>query len=105
MWESISGLKSTKEPEPINEAVVAGLTSTQLVGPSGERIVVILTNDGTDTVYLKLGNAPAVINSSLRMLPGQSFQIDKDFPWVGAVHGICATTASNVVITGLNLVR
>ncbi len=105
MYRSISGLVSNRDPSPINDAVVAGTTSTQLIGPSGERIVVILVNDGTDTIYLKLGNPPAVINSSLRILPGQGFQLDKDFPWTGAIQGIVATTPSNVVISGLDLVR
>lgn len=105
MYRSINGLTSERDPEPVNTAVVAGATSTQLLSPTGERIIAILTNDGVDTVYLKLGNPPAVVNSSLRILPGQSFQIDKDFPWTGAVQGIVATTPSNVIITGLNLVR
>lgn len=105
MFESITGLKSNKEPDPINTAVVAGATTTPLLSPNGELIVALLTNDGVDTVYLKLGRPPAVLNSSLRLLPGQSLQIDKEFPWVGAIHGIVALTPSNVIISGLSLVR
>lgn len=98
---SLAGLPATERQNAApGGAVSVTTTSTQILAANTRRVAAVLVNDGDDIIYLKLGTGPAVINSYLRINPqGGVFQIDRNFPWTGEVHGIVITTTSIVLVT------
>lgn len=62
--------------------------SFQLVfGENGNRIsaLIILSNVATAPMYISLGQV-ATGTEQFPLYPGQSFQIDGNFPWTGSVY-------------------
>lgn len=97
---------SARGQESTVGAVSVDTTSTQILSANPQRIAAVLVNDGVDVIYLKLGSSPALVNSGIRLNPaGGSIQIDQNFPYIGEIHGIVATTASVITITELSVTR
>ena len=70
-----------------------------ILSANGNRISAIINNalSPGQTLFLVFGEA-LVGTDYFPLLPGQSLQIDKDFPWTGMVNGV-GTGASFVYVT------
>lgn len=92
---------SVRGVDAVNAGVSVGTTSTLVLSANPRRIYAAFVNDGTDIVYLALGNT-AVVNRGIRLNPsGGSFEITRECPYWGQVSGIVGTTASNVTTVEL----
>jgi hypothetical protein len=65
-------------------------TNTQILAANPNRQFAILTNDGTQVVYLGLAD-PATTHNGYRMEPGGTFVISNIIPWTGVVYGIASS--------------
>ncbi len=73
-----------------------GTASTLVCGRNSQRAWVILVNDGTSNIYLKL-DAAAVANQGIRLnASGGAIILDANTPFFGEIFGIAA---ANSVIT------
>lgn len=70
----------------------------EIVNSNLRRLSCILQNSGTSNIWLYLGNADNY--SEFLLVPGGSFQIDKDFPWTGAIRAYAVGSES---VTGAEI--
>lgn len=83
------------------KAVTVGASSTKILDKNDSRIFATIVNDSANTVYITLGDTPAVSATGIRLnANGGSlvFGLGTDIPYTGQVNGI-ASGASNVVVT------
>lgn len=73
--------------------------SSQKVAPLDEnRCWILLTNDGSNTIYLNFGE-DAVANSVSRLnANGGSLLLDRNTPWANTIFAICATGLTSTLL-------
>lgn len=89
----------------IDQTLKACTTATLMLAPAnGNRISLLIQNfiSSADAVGIHLGD-DAFASNYFFIYPGQSFQIDKDFPWTGAVLGICQTSTATVSVNEVSV--
>ena len=89
---------------PGARVIAVGNASVLLLGANEARVWASLTNNGTEVVYLNLGE-DAVLNSTLRLNPGGSTIVfDRNMPWPGHVTGIAVTGPVNILVNDVSQV-
>jgi len=79
--------------------IIPAVTTSQVIDQNTHRIAMILQTTGLCDIQLGLGEPATAACIILR--PGQSFQIDQNFPWTGSVQALAADTSG--VLTGYEL--
>jgi hypothetical protein len=91
-------LESPLLPVPsVSTGVSVGTTDTLILASSGGRIWAQIANDGANVVYLNVG-AAAVVGKGIRLPVGGTFTINAENMYVGALHAIAMTGATNVTV-------
>jgi len=78
-------------------SVPGSVTSVQLLPANGTRKGVIIFNDSTSILYIKLGAAAAINSFTARMIPNAYFEMP--FNYTGRVDGVWASAVGNARIT------
>ena len=87
-----------------NWEVFPGTTGRQILGSNSKRISALIQNDLTSTgnVTLGLGDITTGTEYTCQLRPGDSFQIDFNFPWTGVVGAVpsaaCALWVSEISV-------
>jgi len=93
---SVSGEKYTT---PTHSAVTVGSSTTEVLAASATRLYVLLVNNSSEDIYIKLG-AEAVMNQGIRInAGGGSYEMSKLIGnlYVGVINGIC-TSGSKILL-------
>jgi hypothetical protein len=75
-------------------SVTATTTSAQIVAASSTRRTIVLTNLGTDDVFI--GASGVTDNQGIRLVPGQALTIDRS-P-TAAIHAKAATGTQTIAV-------
>ena len=72
-------------------APAASATDIEIVPASSDREGMLILNDSVQTLYIKFGTAAATVTDySVKLLPGELYEIGNNITYYGAVHGIWA---------------
>lgn len=77
-----------------------GTASAQVIAANPRRNYLLLQNDGTVDVYLRLGTAAAVLNEGVRLSPGGgSYEMSRGAAniYTGAIQGIVSVGTQKVL--------
>lgn len=81
------------------DGVTIGTTSTLIAAASSSRKILRITNDSNEDIYIAEGTQ-AQLNKGTRLnRSGGIYQTDGDYPFKGAIYGICLSGGKNVCIT------
>lgn len=80
------------------DSLTADTTARVLVPENLRRLSLLFQNTGAQIVYWSVHTG-----SYMAVLPGQSAQIDENFPWTGAVEVITAAGSSDVLWTEVSV--
>jgi len=101
---SLGGVTNTKNyGRTTTNRTVLATTNTNLLEANPRRISAIIKNIGAGTVALTFGEDSSGAILGLPIIPQQSLQIDKNFPWTGDVRGTAAVN-SNCSIQEISVV-
>lgn len=82
-----------------NTSVTVGTTSTLVLAEAAGRLLVTLTNDSNETIYISL-NAAAVMNKGIRInANGGMYELNQNNLYKVAIYAICASGGKNLCIT------
>jgi hypothetical protein len=74
-----------------------GATTTAVLAAREDRVYAILTNDDDESMYLGI-NAAAVMNSGIRLSPGEKLLLEPQDLLNVAINAICASGSKNMAI-------
>jgi hypothetical protein len=103
---SLGGMKGLPYRGRLVDQTLKACTIAPLVilSPNGNRISALIQNSpaSPDWVGLHFGD-DAFASNYIYLYPGQSFQIDSDLPWTGAVQAICQTSTATLSVTEISV--
>ncbi|WP_269850684.1 hypothetical protein [Methanosarcina horonobensis] len=92
---------SGEDRTPTHSKATIGTSSTTVIAANANRKALIIINDGTESMYIKLG-ASAVMAEGIRInANGGAYELSKELGnlYTGAINGICASGNMNVLVT------
>lgn len=81
-----------------NDNVSIGTSSLQVVPSREKRLFISLTNEGTNTIYLYIGESPAAINKGLPLAAGANLILDREDKNNAAIYGIAPAGSNTLCI-------
>jgi len=72
-------------------APAASATDIEIVAAVSDREGLVIFNDSVQTLYIRFGSSAASLSDwSVKLLPGDLYEIGNNITYYGAVHGIWA---------------
>ena len=85
---------------PTQGTVSIGTATTSVLSANANRRYLLLQNDGTTDIYLKLGTAAAVLNNGIRLVAGGgAYEMSRGAAniYSGAIQGIAGAAATRLM--------
>lgn len=92
----VKGVANRGRNVDIRSYTAADAAAHPIAQDNPQRIAMLITNNGTDSVPVDLGNGAAAGYGHI-LAPGGSLQIDKNFPWTGEMSAYFSAAFTGVL--------
>lgn len=97
---SLTGGENRFNSVASSSAMAITTSSARITATSSTRQYIAIVNDGSNVVYLKLSDSPAVINSGIRLnASGGSYEINSENMYTGSITAIADGGTSIITFT------